>query len=204
MQRKISTTPQTVEPFKLCECGCGERTFLAPRTYGRFGVRQGEPLRFLPGHRRFTGPTASNARFWSKVDKSGECWNWTGSLTTFGHGRVQRNGKHSRASRVAYEITHGPIPVGLHVCHTCDNPRCVNPAHLFLGTQADNMADMARKGRNQRGADHHQAILTESDVRSIRTRHAAGEKQNALAREYGLSKAAINLIVLRRNWRHVA
>ena len=87
-------------------------------------------------------------RFWSKVDTSGECWTWTADLDDHGYGRLGIGRKRIEpAHRVAWTLANGPIPEGLRVLHHCDNPPCVRPDHLFLGTQADNMADMMAKGR---------------------------------------------------------
>lgn len=86
-------------------------------------------------------------RFEERIDKSGECWIWTGSYSPSGYGRASRGLKKVRAHRAAYELYVGPITDGLHVLHKCDNPACVNPAHLFLGTHLDNMRDMETKGR---------------------------------------------------------
>ncbi len=86
-------------------------------------------------------------KFESKIDKRGDCWIWTGALFVSGYGKIQRGGKRLRAHRVSYELFVGEIPDGLHVLHDCDNPPCVKPAHLFLGTHLDNMMDMERKGR---------------------------------------------------------
>jgi hypothetical protein len=93
-------------------------------------------------------------RFWPKVDKSGECWIWRGAKNRNGYGTFMLGEFQARAHRVAYELTYGPILDRLMVCHHCDNPPCCNPAHLFLGTVADNAADMVKKGRQARG-DHH-------------------------------------------------
>ena len=147
-------------------------------------------------------------RFWSWVDvgEPDQCWPSRGCLRgASGHVNFQANGKGNYAHRVAWELTHGPVPDGLHVLHHCDNPPCCNPAHLFLGTHADNMADMAAKGRYrvipQPGERNPQAKLTEPEVVTIRRRYAAGGiSQAALAREYGVSPALVGMIVRRQIW----
>lgn len=93
---------------------------------------------------------ATPETFWVKVDKSGECWVWTGSRGSGGYGKVRYQGALCFAHRLAWELTHGPIPPGMSVCHSCDNRPCCNPAHLWLGTYADNMHDRDRKGRHGR------------------------------------------------------
>jgi hypothetical protein len=119
--------------------------------------------------------------FWAKVDKNGgvpahlpdlrECWLWTASLFVGGYGRFGAQ----RAHRVSWELHHGEVPEGLFVLHRCDNPRCVNPGHLFLGTQTDNMRDMwaKRRGRRPRGADVAVAKLDAEKVRALRAWNAA-------------------------------
>jgi hypothetical protein len=89
-------------------------------------------------------------KYWPLVDKSdlGGCWPWLGSRSKLNYGMLFLDGRLMRVHRIGYEIANGPIPAGMHCCHRCDNPPCVNPAHLFLGSRKDNMADMARKGRH--------------------------------------------------------
>lgn len=88
-------------------------------------------------------------RFWSRVDKSGQCWIWTRGKSRNGYGRFRLKGKIIYAHRFAFEITYGTVLPGLHICHKCDNPPCCNPKHLWAGTPADNMHDRDRKGRGR-------------------------------------------------------
>lgn len=172
-------------------------------------------------------------KFWSRVDRSGgpdACWPWTGGRYSTGYGRMSMGRKKTGAHRLAWAIANGPIPDGLVICHTCDNPPCCNPAHLWAGTNQDNTADRVAKGRSAhgekawaknpvRGDDHWtrreperacrgalngKALITEDDVRAIRARHAAGERLQAIADDYRLTKQAIWLIVKRKNWAHVS
>jgi hypothetical protein len=150
-------------------------------------------------------------RFWAKVDKSGECWEWTAGLNKDGYGLFRLNGKTVSSHRYSY-ILHHPLTIDLWehreicVCHKCDNPKCVNPEHLFLGSMLDNSKDMLSKGRgNQpKGEKNHGAILTETQVREIRTRYAnGGIWQYKLAEEYGICKMSIARIIRRETWKHI-
>lgn len=143
--------------------------------------------------------------FWSKVDRTGDCWPWTGCKNWAGYGKVGVENQLKGTHRVAWELTNGPIPDGLHVCHRCDNPPCCNPDHLFLGTRSDNMRDAWAKGRGvhqvMHGEQHGMAKVTEADVREIRTRYAAGGvTQAALAAVYGISDVQVSNIVRHKNW----
>lgn len=90
-------------------------------------------------------------RFWSQVDKSGNCWLWVGLKNVGGYGRIRVDGQQTTAHRFSYELHYGPIPDGMLVCHKCDTPACVNPSHLFLGTNLDNIQDRTQKGRTASG-----------------------------------------------------
>jgi hypothetical protein len=157
-------------------------------------------------------------RFWTKVDKSGECWLWTASKDTSGYGQIRYEKRLRRATHIAWELTNGAIPVDTLLCHRCDNPACVRPDHLFLGTYAENAADMLTKGRQAigdassarlyperrpRGTNHPKAKFTDDQVREIRRRSAAGESQRQLARAYSVGKNTIQCIVEGVTWRHV-
>ena len=150
-------------------------------------------------------------RFWAKVRKSDGCWEWTAARFPFGYGRfsvgVER--KSAQAHRVAWELTHGAIPSShLFVCHRCDNPPCVRPEHLFLGTIQDNTADMNRKGRRapaaltpRPGALNGNAKLGPGDVDAIRRALADGVFQKRIAAAFGISQAHVSRIARSQSWR---
>lgn len=152
--------------------------------------------------------TSLQSRFLSKVDTSDSCWLWTGTQNGRGYGQLsagRNGGSPRRAHRVSYELFVAPIPDGLEVCHRCDNPPCVNPDHLFLGTHRDNMADSAKKGRatGAAGERNRHARLTASDILAICRLHGNGVGQRELARRYRIASGHINSIVHRRSWSHV-
>jgi hypothetical protein len=128
------------------------------------------------------------------------CWLWTGSVGGGGYGQFWFQGRHALAHRAAYEIFVAPPPPDHAVCHSCDNPLCVNPAHLFVGTRADNSADMVAKNRQARGEKYARSGLNAETVRLIRS---SPLPDTDWAAKLGVSKGAINHIRHRRNWRHV-
>ena len=151
------------------------------------------------------------ARFSSFVDKSDGCWTWTGAILKKmgGYGAFRLQGRTLGAHRASWVLMNGPIPAGLFVCHHCDNPACVRPDHLFLGTNADNVADMVAKGRQRdpigmKGSAHPRAKVSERDVLEIRRRAMGGDPRSALASEFGISASSLEHIISRRTWRHVA
>lgn len=142
-------------------------------------------------------------RFWSKVDRTGgddACWEWKASTATDGgYGRVGWCGKNLRAHRVAYALTKGD-PGKLCVCHSCDNPKCCNPNHLWLGTKKENRIDCVKKGR----LSLHAAKLSKEQVVEIRQRYSCGDiTQYQLANEYNVGKTAINNIVRKLTWKNI-
>ena len=157
---------------------------------------------------------------------SGDCWPWTGAANGR-YGTVKSAGRPLLTHRVAWELTHGPIPAGIQVCHKCDNPICVRPTHLFLGTQRDNIADMDRKGRRPKPSPERIAALprgeawrqrhprqaqgervggsklTADKVREIRRLRSEGWTLERLADEFGVRIGTIRFIVTRQTWKHI-
>jgi len=145
-------------------------------------------------------------RFWCKVDFASPngCWEWQAKLNSGGYGRFGLERDAFRAHRIAWSMAYGPIPSGLCVCHHCDNPSCVNPAHLFVDSVVGNNADMTRKGRRPCGEQHWIAKLTAKKVRDIRMRYAkGGATLTELGRKYGAHFVTIWDVVHRRTWKHV-
>lgn len=147
------------------------------------------------------------------VDKKTGCWNWQRQTDRRGYGRFKQDGKDGLAHRASYHFAFGRTPDDLMVCHRCDNPGCVNPAHLFLGTALENTRDMISKGRarylghawngRRRGEKNPCAKLTDAQVIEIRRRLDLGETQRSVADVFGISRALVSFIKTRRLWSHV-
>lgn len=143
-------------------------------------------------------------RFWSHVQKTESCWEYRpGNTERCDHARVWYRGRNVGAHRFSYELAYGAIPQDMHVLHRCDNPRCVRPDHLFLGTPADNIQDMITKGRGIIGEKNPSARLTPNQVRDIRKLHALGLSRRELAMRYGVSYSTIGMIIRGENWKHL-
>lgn len=184
---------------RLCECGCGNPTQISEITDPKRGYKRGQPVRFIVGHQnRLREYTSPKERFWTKVDRrsTDECWEWQAS-TAHGYGQLSV-GKHmALAHRFSYELHNGPIPDNLWVLHKCDNPLCVNPAHLFLGTNADNMADMVKKGRQKRSK------FTDEQIVEIRKLRASKYTLQSIADKFDTAKSTVFAIVGRKFWKHI-
>jgi hypothetical protein len=143
-------------------------------------------------------------RFWENIDKRSpdECWPWKLKPDTFGYGRMKIKGKMKGAHREAWELTNGEIPAGMWVLHSCDNPPCCNPAHLFLGTSLDNARDRAAKGRSAHNKTR--AKLNESQVLEIRKLGRSGMSEYAIAKMYtNIGRSNVHAILARITWKNL-
>lgn len=169
-----------------------------------------------------TRQTTVSEWFWNYVEKNEGCWWWRGSIALNGYGRTFMNGRWHYAHRLAWQIAHGVVPAGMYICHSCDNPGCVRPDHLFLGTPADNHHDARSKGRLRsnpptgarhwahqhpervrRGEANNKAKLTEAQVRELVKAHRNGSSQTELARQYGIRQSSVWQILAGHTWKHV-
>ncbi|HYD52923.1 MAG TPA: HNH endonuclease [Gemmatimonadaceae bacterium] len=150
-------------------------------------------------------------RFWAKVERRGpdECWPWTGATYPGGYGTVRTEDGHEGAHRVSWMLAHGPIPNvdgadhrGTCVLHRCDNRRCVNPAHLFLGTHRDNVSDMVQKGRASTVRSNYR--YSPEQVRAIRALVATGQSQMSVAAQFGIPQQSISETVRRKTYKDIA
>lgn len=146
-------------------------------------------------------------RFWEHTapEPNTGCLLWTGSLKWDGYGELKahRRRRSILAHRLAWELTHGEIPKGLCVCHTCDVKACVNPEHLFLGTSAENTADMVAKNRQAKGSRCARAKLNEAAIPEIRALREQGWSQQKIADKVGIHQTQISKILLGKTWGHV-
>jgi hypothetical protein len=175
-------------PGGLCRCGCGEPTEIAPKTVAKLGHVKGKPKPFYGKHRKRLTSLAARLHDGYEVDPATDCWVWQRAVA-YGYGRVRSpaDGRLALAHRVAYEQANGPIAEGLHVDHLCRNRACVNPDHLEVVTHTENV---------HRGFRHRFGPVVD-DVRRL---HAEGVAIRALAREYGITRAAVRTIVRRTTW----
>lgn len=157
------------------------------------------------GIRPFSPKGSVEDRFWSKVNKKSkdECWEWQGKPNTKGYGRFIAFQKIIMAHRYSWELHNGNIPINLDVLHHCDNPKCVNPSHLFLGTNNDNIRDMCNKGRQRRGEIKPCAKLKNTDIPKIRELRNQGFTYKKLSEMFGIAQGQLCMIVQRKAWAHI-
>lgn len=152
-------------------------------------------------------PISIRERFWSKVavGRRDDCWEWVGgTFNHAGYGEFRLPTGHIGAHRQAWELVYGLIPENTCVLHKCDNPRCVNPAHLFLGTHADNVADKVAKGRGACGEKQGQSKLTAEKVIAIRDEYTGKRgEQPIIAKKYGVTQSVVSEIVTGKAWKHL-
>ncbi len=172
------------------------------------------PARDPVSGRMIEVPIGPRFRAQYTVDPQSGCWEWGGSKSSTGYGLFWVNGRYEGAHRFAWAQARGPIPVGKFVCHHCDNRACVNPEHLFLGSAADNSADMVAKGRSPsgltpaasrpRGSGHAMAKLDEISVQCLRAVHALNVfGRDQLAKWWGIAPSTVTSIAQRKIWRHL-
>lgn len=158
-------------------------------------------------HEQFT-PIITE-RFWKKVNRTDDdsCWEWTGATNQCGYGVFTPDSKKSqsllRAHRIAYFLTTGIDPCDLCVCHKCDNRKCCNPSHHFLGTRTENQRDMAAKGRSPHGEKNNRSKYTTDQVLEIRRMHESGMNYSYIARHFSIHRETVRGLCLRTSWRHL-
>jgi hypothetical protein len=148
---------------------------------------------------------AQTVNFWKKVDKSNEddCWNWNAAIST-GYGAFGISGKMRLAHRISWILTNGQIEGDLFVCHACDNRKCCNPSHLFLGSADDNSKDMVMKERSKKGSSQPNSKLKEAQVLAIRELYQQGNlTYKQIANAFGVHEKLIGYIVRRNGWIHI-
>lgn len=140
-----------------------------------------------------------------EIDPETWCWNWVKALTTNGYGVLTVDKIQYRAHRLSYSVFIDEIPDGLEICHKCDNHRCCNPDHLFIGTHRENMADMVKKGRQRSiyGSEHCGSKITEADALQIRELSESGIPGYRIAELYNISKSNVSMIINRHTWKHI-
>ena len=190
--------------------------YTCPRCGTAFSAKPSKRRRFCSPacHYASRRDALSPDRLWSKLDQSGgpdACWPFMGGRTVDGYGQiaiVDEDGERRvvYTHRLALELTSGPLPPNIQARHSCDNPPCGNPRHLFPGSHAENMRDMQSRGRAFRamGECSGRVRLSEAQVLTIRDRYDAGDHGiEQIATDYGVSKGAINGVVHRRTWKHI-
>jgi len=181
--------------WRLCLCGCNQKI--------KVHDNRGRKRYWIKGHHSFR---PMKDCFWEKVKKTNTCWLWTGALLRSGYGQLgsTRTGIFHQAHRFSWIIHRGPIPKGMQCLHHCDNPPCVNPEHLFLGTNVDNVRDKVSKSRQARGNDIPHAALSPEKVRKMRKLYATEKFTYCrIGKMFGVFHTTAGNAISGRQWRHV-
>lgn len=192
----VESVMDTQIPYGYCQCGCGQKTT----------IHKGVPRHFIHGHQSVRDPIK---HFWKSIDikDADSCWNWKRALTSAGYGHFSVKGKLTLAHRFSYELAYGNIPAKLEVLHSCDNPRCVNPRHLSLGTHLDNMKDMVKKGRAHKtganGETNGSAKLTEPQAHMILELSSKGLNATEISKQMDISFSLAYCVVSGKTWSHL-
>ena len=186
-------------PIRTCKYCCEE--FTCKPSYTK---RRGKTAEYC-SHPCYIAYIKSPQYFWSLVIKTETCWLWSGYLTPEGYGQIRWNRKCRAASRVAYELTYGPVESSkTFVLHRCDNPPCVRPDHLKTGTAADNSRDMTERNRQSKGEHRHNAKLNTEKVRAMRQEYVKRRITfKYLARKHGVSIATAANVIYGKTWKHI-
>lgn len=203
-------TPENEIPYGYCQCGCGQKTKPYKDTKKSIGRIKGEPARFLQHHgkSRMRSHEQIVSDFWSKIAITANddlCWEWQAGKKKKGYGFVGIGGEiRVSAHRYAWIYPDYVIPEGMQVCHSCDNPSCCNPKHLFLGTNQDNVDDKVNKGRVPIGEKSGAHKMTNEKVASARAKYATGNVSlRQLVEEYGVTHNTMWCIIHNVTWKHV-
>ena len=188
----------------------GQTTAIVAGSLGAIAQRDGRKRKTSINQADAVLPSNTRIRFWERVERTDNCWEWVGARNLSGYGHLWIAGGNISAHRISWLLHYGSIPSGMLICHHCDNPGCVNPQHLFLGTQKENLADRERKGRTPKGdrssrrlhldryptgERHYKAKFSIDEVLSIKQAVANGSCQRKLARQYEVHKDTIWRVV---------